>query len=52
MDCKNMQKSLIINCFQREKHSFPLKTARKSTNFNLSAIRFILFFKNIKIESD
>ena len=47
-----MQKSFIINCFEGEKHTFPLKTARKSTNFNLSAIRIDLFFEKIKMEKD
>jgi len=47
-----MQKSLIINRFEGEKHSFPLKTARKSTNYYESAMCFTLFFEKIKIETN
>ncbi len=47
-----MQKSLIINSFEREKHSFPLKTARKSTNYYEFAMPFKLFFEKIKIETN
>jgi len=47
-----MQKSLIINRFESEKHSFPLKTARKSTNSSESAMPFYLFFEKIKIETN
>ncbi|GEM_PF-2101541 len=49
MDCKIMQKSLIINRFETEKRTFPLKTARKSTNYYLRTIGFYLFFEKIKI---
>ena len=52
MDCKSMQISLIINRFEEEKHSFPLKTARKSTNYYESAMPFMLFFEKIKMEKD
>lgn len=51
MDCKIMQKSLIINRFGTEKHTFPLKTARKSTNIYLSTIAFLLFFEKFKVEN-
>ncbi len=47
-----MQKSFIINRFERKKHTFPLKTARKSTNYNLSTNPFEVFFEIFKIESD
>ncbi len=50
MDCKIMQKSLIINRFETKKHTFPLKTARKSTNYYLRTISFYLFFEKIKVE--
>ncbi len=46
-----MQKSLIINRFERKKHSFPLKTARKSTNYYEIAITFKFFFEKFKIGS-
>ena len=52
MDCKSMQKSFIINSFEEEKHSFPLKTARKSTNYYEFTMRTWLFFEKIKMEKD
>ena len=47
-----MQKSLIINSFEGEKHTFPLKTARKSTNYYESTMPFKLFFEKFKIETN
>jgi len=52
MDCKSMQKSFTINRFEGEKHTFPLKTACKSTNYYESAMPLKLFFEKIKIENN
>lgn len=51
MDCKSMQKSLIINLFETEKHTFPPKSARKSTNYYELAMPFTFFFEKIKMEN-
>lgn len=50
MDCKSMQKSLKTIPSKGKNTYHPLKTARKSTNYQESTIRLLLFFRKFKVE--
>ena len=50
MDCKSMQKSLIINRFGRKKHTSPLKRLAKVQILVKLQYVLIFFFKKLRLE--
>lgn len=50
MDCKNMQKSLIINRFERKMQTSPLKRLAKVQLYIILQCVLIFFLKYLRLE--